>query len=269
MEDLDGEPGGVEPSARFARTASSSPVMLLIRTSSVIDGDRLAVHRVGGGHGGGEQGGARHARSTHRVSRSDRRSRSPPHLAERGSHGPRRPCSRRRRVTSLPSVDVTMTTPGPRGGHVATQRWVLLIGHLDQPHAEIRESSAEQARRWGRYTTARSSATGEITDRRWTTKSGRPFPVRDVEDATSPPTIDASWRAPASSVRSAPADAQEVRPEPGTCCPPSSVPGASMGPSVGMPRARVHASSTDGSGRAVRVLPGASGIAPPSAMSSG
>ena len=62
-------------------------------------------------------------------------------------------------------------------------------------------SSYRPAGRSGRNTTARSSATGEITESRWTSSAG-PFQYGTSKTRTSPPTIAASWRAPASFVRS-------------------------------------------------------------------
>ena len=66
------------------------------------------------------------------------------------------------RVTGLPSAAID--DAGADGQHVAAERQVLLVGHLDQPDA-ARSADPRAARRGssGRKTTARSSATGEIT----------------------------------------------------------------------------------------------------------
>ena len=105
-----------------------------------------------------------------------------------------------------------------------------------------------------------------MTDRRWTSSAG-PFQYGTSKIRTSPPTIAASCRAPASLVRSVrPMHSRSGRSQ--KVSPPSIVPGASIRPRVGMPRAVVQASSTAGS-PARFGLPGRSGIAPPSATSSG
>ena len=84
---------------------------------------------------------------------------------------------------------------------------------------------------------------------------------------TSPPTSSASWRAPSALVRNVrPMQNRSGRSQ--NVSPPSMVPGASIRPSVGMPRAVVHASIAAGS-VARFGLPGRSGIAPRSVTSSG
>ena len=77
---------------------------------------------------------------------------------------------------------------------------------------------------------------------------------------TSPPTSSASWPAPSASVRSVrPMQNRSGRSQ--NVSPPSTVPGASIRPIVGIPSAVVQASSAAGS--AARLgLPGRSGIAP-------
>ena len=98
----------------------------------------------------------------------------------------------------------------------------------------------------GRNTTARSSATGEMTDSRWTSSAG-PVPVRDVEDpdvATHERRRAAGhrrrWSAASDRCTNRSGRSQNVSP-------PSTVPGASIRPAVGMPAAVVHASRIAGS----------------------
>ena len=128
-------------------------------------------------------------------------------------------------------------------------------------------SSYSPAGSSGRNTTARSSATGEITDSRWTSSAG-PFQYGTSNTRTSPPTIAASWRAPASFVRSVrPMHSRSGRSQ--NVSPPSTVPGRldpaerrDPGGRASTPRGRAGSPARLG-------LPGRSGIAPRSATSSG
>src|SRR5215213_3914728 len=172
--------------------------------------------------------------------------------------------SRPRRVTGLPSA--TMTTPGRTASTLQPSVAYSSSGTSTSRMPRSRMSCHSPTGSRGRKTTATSSATGDTTDSRWTSSAG-PCQYGTSKTRTSPPTIAASCRAPASFVRRVrPTHRRSGRSQ--KVSPPPTDPGAWIRPRVGMPCAPVHASSTCGSPARLG-LPGRSGIAPPSAMSSG
>ena len=267
VEHLDGQPERLEPVGSRAAIASSSPVTLGIRTSVLEVGDAGSpVDGVGRRARRRSQRPARSRRAGSAGSgRSRRPSRSRP-TSPSGTRGPRsRPpraraaCRRCPRPRSRPRA-------GPRGrcsrASGTPPRAPRPAGCRARPSSAYRPAGSS-----GRNTTATSSATGEITDSRWTSSAG-PFQYGTSNTRTSPPTIAASWRAPSSLVRSVrPMHRRSGRSQ--NVSPPSIVPGASIRPSVGMP-ARERPALEDARARRARFgLPGRSGIAPPSATSSG
>ena len=133
-----------------------------------------------------------------------------------------------------------MTTPGPDRQDVAAERRELLVGHLDQPDAEVAEQ-LPQTDREQRQVDDREVVGDGRDDRHQVDELGRAAPVRDVEDPdVAADQIAASWRAPASLVRSVrPMQNRSGRSQ--NVSPPSMVPGASIRPDrrdagVGGPR---------------------------------
>ena len=141
---------------------------------------------------------------------------------------------------------------GPNSQHVAAQRRELRVGHLDEADPRARPRSCHSPTgRSGRYTTARSSATGEMTLIRWMSSAG-PFQYGTSKMRTSPPTSLASWSAPSWFVRRVrPMQKRSGRSQ--TVSPPSIVPGASIRPTSGIPAAVVQASRIVGLARAIRL----------------
>ena len=157
---------------------------------------------------------------------------------------------------------------GPDREDVAAERRELLLGHLDQPDPEVAAAAAHSPTgSSGRNTTARSSATGEMTDIRWISSAGPcQYGTSKIADVAADERGELAGAGVVGPQR--PPDAEQVGPEPERVAALDRA-GASIRPSVGMPAARVHASSDGGLAARGSACPGRSGIAPRSVTSSG
>ena len=129
-----------------------------------------------------------------------------------GSRGPR---SRPPRAAPRDRVAVGDDDDArPDRQHVAAERRVLLLRDLDEPDVRVRASSSQRPTgRSGRKTTATSSATGEMTDRRWTSSAGpRQYGTSKIADVAADDLGELAGARVVRPQRST--DAEQVRPEP-------------------------------------------------------